>query len=29
LLTVGADSWVVVQDVFRTTRDRYCCLRRV
>lgn len=29
LLTVGADNWIVVQDVFRTTRDRYCCLRLV
>jgi hypothetical protein len=29
LLTVGADSWFVVQDVFRTTRDRYSVARLV
>lgn len=29
LLTVGADNWIVVQDVFRTTRDRYSALRLV
>ena len=29
ILTVGGDSWLVVQDVFRTTRDRYCCVRLV
>jgi hypothetical protein len=26
---VGADSWFVVQDVFRTTRDRYSVARLV
>jgi hypothetical protein len=29
LLTVGTDNWFVVQDVFRTTRDRYSCVRLV
>lgn len=28
-LTVGSDSWLVVQDVFRTDRNRYAALRLV
>lgn len=28
-LTVGSDSWLVVQDVFRTDRNRYCAVRLV
>jgi hypothetical protein len=29
ILTVGSDSWLVVQDVFRTDRNRYCAVRLV
>lgn len=28
-LTIGSDSWMVVQDVFRTSRERYCAVRKV
>lgn len=29
ILTVGSDSWLVVQDVFRTDRNRYAAVRLV